>query len=83
MLGQINSPFQWTIQTAEQACAIINELLWLDGEYDITGGYIDNQPSMHMLNKLKAKPLIARYLNRISSLKRAVLEEQTAQKFCC
>ena len=65
-------PYQYTIGSAELGMAVINELLYIDGQYDITQAGIDNAGSKAQLEKFKAKPLVCKHLLRVVAILRAI-----------
>ena len=65
-------PYQYTIGSAELGMAVINELLYIDGQYDITQAGIDNAGSKAQLDKFKAKPLVCKHLLRVVAILRAI-----------
>ena len=65
-------PFQYTIGAAELGMAVINELLYVNGQFDITEAGIDNAGSQAQLEKFKAKLLVSKHMVRIVAMLRAI-----------
>ena len=72
MQGIDKGPFQYTIGGAELGAAVINELMYCDGEYQRSIGLIDNAGSFGQLGKFKDRNMVARHMLRVVSLKRLV-----------
>ena len=72
MTGADLGPFQYTIGAAELGCAVLNELMYVNGMFDITEAGIDNAGSYAQLGKFRAKPLVAKHMVRIVAILRAI-----------